>query len=177
MQGGILFLDLATQMGWCEGIPGDSAKPVSGTHRLAPPGASPAAIFGGLIDWLATRLMAVRYQMVVYEAPMDPRHMKTNLNTARVLLGLSAVVEGVAYQTGHYRLKEANVHDIRKHLLGHRPAKGEAKAAVMAAVSRAGFDPKDDNEADAIAGWIYSAALLGDARAQVAGTLARSFRG
>ncbi len=159
MNGGILCLDLATTMGWCEGLPGE--KPASGTIRLAPEGSKPAAIGGGLLDWLATRLTTFRYRMIVYEAPMDPRHMKTNINTARLLLGLPMVVEAVAYQTGHYGLREVSVNDVRKHLLGFIPRrqKGERgdgpKQAVISGLRGRGFDPADDNEADAIAAWIF----------------------
>lgn len=166
MNGGILFLDLATTMGFCEGIPGTGENPTSGTIRLAPAGSSPAAIFGGLLDFLATRMTAFRYRLVVYEAPMDPRHMKTNINTARILLGMPAIVEAVAHQTGHHSIREASVNDVRKHLLGYIPrrAKGERdggqKAPVIAHLRESGYDPQDDNEADAIAGWIYAASLI-----------------
>lgn len=172
MRGGILFLDLATQMGFCEGEPGE--RPVSGSVRLAPEGSRPAAIFGGLLAFLGERMTAIRYRCVVFEAPMDPRHMKTNINTARMLIGLPAIAEAVAYQTGHYGIREASVHDVRKHLLGARPAKGEAKGAVIARLRSMGFDPVDDNEADAIAGWLYAAAVIAPARAtETAPLLAR----
>lgn len=171
MNGGILFLDIATQTGWCEGLPGE--KPVSGTIRLAPEGSKPAAIYGGMLAFLGARLTAFRYRMIVYEAPMDPRHMKTNINTARVLLGLPAVVEAVAHQTGHHAIREASVHDVRKLLLGRRPAKGDAKRDVIAAVRARGFDPADDNEADSIAGWLYAVAQVDPKAAKDTGPLFR----
>lgn len=95
---------------------------------------------------------------------MDPRHMKTNINTARMLLGMPAVVEGLAHQTGHHRLFEASVHDVRKHLLGFRPQSGEAKRVVIGALRDRGFSPRDDNEADAIAGWLYACSVLSPAQ-------------
>lgn len=166
MNGGVLFLDLATTMGWCEGVPGTGDRPMSGTIRLAPEGSPPAAVFGGLLDFLITRLTTFRYRLIVYEAPMDPRHMKTNINTARILLGMPAIVEAVAYQTGHHALREASVNDVRKSLLGYIPrrAKGDApaaqKAPVIAELRACGYEPKDDNEADAIAGWIFACKLI-----------------
>jgi hypothetical protein len=172
MNGGILFLDVATQMGWCEGLPGE--MPISGTVRLAPEGSKPAAIFGGMLSFLGARLTAFRYRMIAYEAPMDPRHMKTNINTARVLLGLPAVLEAVAYQTGHHAIREASVHDVRRHLLGARPAKGDAKRAVIEAVRGMGFDPKDDNEADSIAGWLYTVSQIDPKAAAAVGPLFRA---
>lgn len=166
MNGGVLFLDLASTMGWAEGLPGTGERTASGTTRLAPAGSPPAAVFGGLLDFLITRLTTFRYRLIVYEAPMDPRHMKTNINTARMLIGMPAIVEAVAYQTGHHALREASVNDVRKHLLGYIPrrAKGDApnaqKAPVIAALRERGYEPKDDNEADAIAGWIYACAQI-----------------
>lgn len=173
MTGSILALDLATQMGWCEGEPGTGARPFSGTHRLAPAGSTPGAVFGGAVDWLATRLTAGRYRMIVYEAPMDPRHMKTNINTARILLGLPAIVEGIAHQTGHWRVMEASVHDVRKHLLGGRPSKGDAKRAVIERLRVIGYQPADDNEADAIALWLYACAVAEPRRTQMTSPLFR----
>lgn len=166
MNGGVLFLDLATTLGWCEGVPNSGERPVSGTIRLAPEGSQSPAVFGGMIDFLATRLTTFRYRMIVYEAPMDPRHMKTNVNTARILLGLPAIVEGVAHQTGHYSLREAHVNDVRKELLGFIPRRakgdkpGSQKAPVIAKLRELGYQPKDDNEADAIAGWLFACSLL-----------------
>lgn len=162
--GSIIFLDLARQTGWCEGAPGEA--PQSGSYRCAPADASPAAVYAGLIDFLGRRLTAFRYRIVAFEAPMDPRHMKTNVNTARLLLGVAAITEGVAYSTGHHRLFECSVHDVRKHLLGQRPEAGKAKRAVIGRLKALGFNPSDDNEADAIAGWLYACAVIDPQRAK-----------
>lgn len=166
MSGSILFLDLARQTGWCEGAPGEA--PQSGSHRLAPADASPAAVYAGLIDFLGQRLTTFRYRVVAFEAPLDVRHMqKTNINTARMLLGIAAIAEGVAYSTGHHRLFEAAVHDVRRHLLGFRPKGGEAKRAVIDRLKMLGFNPVDDNEADAIAGWLYACAIIDPQKAKM----------
>ena len=149
----IIFLDLARQTGWCEGIPGE--PPSSGTERLAPSGAGRAAVQGGLLRFISKRLLAQHYFEVAFEAPMDPRHMKTNLNTARMLLGLPAVLEAAAVVTRHHNVTEHNVHDVRSYLLGHKPDKGGSKRAVIDKLISLGFAPADDNEADAIAGWLY----------------------
>lgn len=160
MTGSILFLDLATTMGWCEGVPGE--KPTSGKLRLAPEGSATAAKHGGLLAFLGTRLTAFRYRAVIYEAPRDPRHMgsKTTMSTAMLLIGMTGVVEAVAHQTGHHRIMTSDVHEIRKHLLGFRPQSGDAKIQVINKLRTLGFDPADDNEADAIAGWLHASALL-----------------
>lgn len=160
MNGGILALDLATQLGWAEGIPGE--KPTYGTHRLAPTGSEPAAIFAGMLEFIALRMQAVKYRMVIYEAPFDPRVMgfKTNVNTARMLLGLPAIVEGVCYQMGIFNLREANVNDVRFFLLGHKPRSKEGKGEVFRFLQALGHNPPDDNASDALALWLYAASIL-----------------
>lgn len=162
MTGSIMFLDLATQSGFCDGVPGE--KPTSGSFRLAPPGSSQAALAGGLIQFLALRWQAFRPSSVIYEAPRDPRHMgnRTNFATARTLIGLCTIAEGVAYRCGIYDVREVDVGTIRKFFLpSGSPTKGkEVKDAVIARCRELGFDPKDDNEADAIAGWFYSCLII-----------------
>lgn len=159
MNGGILALDIATTTGWAEGLPGE--RPVSGSIRLAPPGSSHAAVYGAMLAFLGARLSAFRYRMVIFEAPLDPRWKgaMTNTNTARLLLGLPAVVEAVAYQTGHMP-REATSGDVRKHTLGCRPKAAEAKPMVIAKAREMGFDPRDDNEADALMLWHYARDVL-----------------
>ena len=53
-------------------------------------------------------------------------------------------------------LREVSVHDVRKHLMGRSPRGEGTKELVMQAVRERGFQPTDDNEADAIAGWLYA---------------------
>lgn len=160
MSGSVLFLDLATTTGFCEGIPGE--RPTSGKIRLAPEGSPAAAKQGGLLAFLGTRLTAFRYRAVVYEAPRDPRHMgnKTTMDTAMMLIGMTGVTEAVCHQTGHHRVMTADVHEVRKHLLGYRPDAGKAKIEVIRKLRSLGFNPADDNEADAIAGWLFATAKL-----------------
>jgi hypothetical protein len=160
MDGGILALDLARQMGWAEGIPGET--PQYGTHQLAPTGSEPMAVFGGMIDFIGRRMQTFRYRMVIYEAPFDPRVMgfKTNVNTARMLLGLPAIVEGVCHQMGMFNLREANVNDVRFFLLGYRPKSKEGKGAVTKFLGTLGYSPQDDNAGDALALWLYAASIL-----------------
>lgn len=162
MSGEILFLDLATTLGWAEGVPGE--KPRYGGHRLAPPSSAQRAVFGGMIQWLGTRLQAFRPRVVVYEAPRDPRHMgkATNFDTARSLIGLCAVVEGVCDRMGVYDVREADVNEIRKHFLpAGSPRTGSAvKRAVIQQCRRFGYDPADDNVADALAGWHFVSSVL-----------------
>ena len=151
----ILFLDLATRTGWCDGVLGQ--RPESGTIRLGRTGAADAEVFGAMMAWIGGRLDAVRYARVVFEAPVGPGMAgKTQYKTARRLGGLCAVVEAVCHLTGH-PVYQASASSIRKAVLGTgRPE--DPKQAVIAHVRSLGFDPADDNEADAIAGWLYACA-------------------
>lgn len=152
----IIFLDIATQMGWCVGAPGE--VPRSGTLRLARKGAPDEAVFGGMMSWLGALLTESRFARVVFEAPVGPGMAgKTNFATMRRLTGLCAISEAVCHQTQH-PVYQASAASVRKVVLGNGRPK-DAKAAVMAEIRARGFDPADDNEADAIAGWIYACSI------------------
>lgn len=157
----VLALDLATNTGWAEGEIG--ALPRFGSTRFAPAGSAPAAIFGGAIQWLGTRLQAFRPHVIAYEAPFAPSVMRghTNANTARILLGLPAVMEGVSYRMGVHNLMEASVGDVRQHFIGTRRLKSaEAKRAVIQRCRDLALDVQDDNQADAVALWFFITAVL-----------------
>lgn len=189
--GSILALDLATVTGWAEGVPG-APTGTSGSFRLAPPGASAGERYDALFAWLWTRLSAFRPALIIYEAPAVPMHMRgaTNIDTTAFLMGLPAIVEQVAHRKGVYRVRKANVQDVRAHFIGGRgfiyrgrPITGrrnlkshEAKHCVIERCRELGLEPADDNEADAIALWNYAAAMADPARAAaeaVAGMEAR----
>lgn len=156
----IMFLDVATTSGWCEGAPGE--KPRHGSIRFAPVGSSPEAVAAGAIKWLGQRLQAFRPNAIVIEAPLDPRHMgkKTNMSTAQLLLGLPVVLGGVAYLSGVFDIRHARADDVRMHFLGFRPKHATAKLDVMDKCKALGFEPQDDNAADAIAGWHFACSII-----------------
>lgn len=152
----ILFLDIATRTGWCVGAPG--AVPTSGTCRLGRTGAKDAEVFGAMLAWLGGLLTEARFARVIFEAPVGPGMVgKTNFSTMRRLNGLCAIAEAVCHQTQH-PVYQASAASVRKVVLGNGRPK-DAKAAVMAEIRARGFDPADDNEADAIAGWLYACAM------------------
>lgn len=157
MSEAILFLDLATTTGWCEGAPG--SRPASGSRRLGRTGASDAEVFGLTLGWLGDMLTSRRYAKVIFEAPVGPGMAgRTNFKTMRRLNGLCAIVEAVCHQTGH-PVFQASAMSIRKVVLGTGKPENP-KQAVIAEMRRRGFDPADDNEADAIAGWIYACTII-----------------
>jgi len=156
----IIFLDLARQAGWAEGATGEPIR--SGSEMLAPTDATHGRTFAALDAFLTERIEAFRPNVVAFEQPMDPRHMggRTTFKTARLLMGLTAIAEATVHRMGVRTIYECDVRDIRKHLLGKQPAKGQAKEEVMQYLRYTGWTPRDDNEADAIAGWLYVEAIL-----------------
>lgn len=159
-QGDILSLDLATKLGWAEGPPGGT--PRFGSLRLAPDGSGQAAIFGGAINWLGTRLQAFKPRTLVFEAPelFRLRSGKATRATIEVLFGLPAVVQGVANRMGVHDIQEATRNDVTAFFIGQRRIKREpAKKLVIAECRRRGWDVQNDDEADACALWAYMCAV------------------
>lgn len=149
----VLFLDLATVLGWAEGEPGERA--VSGTHRLAPAGSSPGKILSGYLDFLVPR-MAFRPARIVFESPFIN---KMNANTTRILWSLGGITEMVGHRYG-IPVMEANLNTIRKQMLGFVPRGDGVKETVISHVKSLGYVPADDNEADALLGWMFACGAL-----------------
>lgn len=163
MNRSILFLDLATTLGWAEGEPGERA--VCGKHRLAPAGAKPGEILSGYMDFLVPRLQSFRPARIVFESPFIN---KMNANTTRLLWSLGGITEMVGYRLGIVTL-EANLNTIRKATLGFVPRGEGVKESVMSHVRTLGYEPADDNAADALLGWLYACSVL-DPKSAVATT-------
>lgn len=163
----VFFMDLARNAGWCEGQVG--GKPVFGSVRLAPDGSDSPAVFAGLLRFIGGRFQAFRPNVFVYEAPRDPRHMgaKTSAAALRMLIGLPAVAEATAYASGVWDIREAEAASIRSFLLppapkgqGRKKDKGQLKREVFEHIRALGFDAKNTDESDAIAGWLYACSVL-----------------
>ncbi len=159
-RGDILALDLATRIGWCSG-------PINGplhygSFRCAPEGSSSAAVFGGAMKWLAERLMAFRPRLIVYEAPIDPRHLKKiNADTIRRLNGLPSVIEAVAHNFGVWDIREVETGDLKMYWHGKRNIPREqVKRMTMTKMRTLGYEPADEDAADAISVHRYMAGAL-----------------
>lgn len=159
--GVILCLDLATRMGWACGVPGGT--PRSGSVRLAPPGSDHGMIAAGFIKWLHDFNALEHPRAVFFEAPLNPFVMggRSNFETVQVLLGLPFALRGVCSLLAIPRVEAAAISDIRKHFLGKQRLSGaDAKRAVMAMCRNEGWEPADDNAADALALFSYASAQL-----------------
>lgn len=159
----ILALDLALQTGWALGTPADNA-PRSGSIQIARSDASMAKMFSEwrlyLRDFLS---LNPDVSLVVFESPLLP-FMKagaTNINTIRRLIGLASVTEELLFTLGKYDIREARVSDVRSHFIGsNRHKRAEAKMLTARKCRTLGWEPVDDNAADALALWDYQIACL-----------------
>ena len=149
-----MFLDLATTLGWAEGEPGERA--VCGTQRLGRPKATAGEIMSNYMDFIVPRIQSFRPGLIVFESPFIPKQL--NANTTRVLWGLGAHTEMVAHRFG-IQCREANLNTIRKAVLGFVPRGDGVKETVISHVRTLGYDPADDNAADALLGWIYACSI------------------
>jgi Holliday junction resolvasome RuvABC endonuclease subunit len=146
-----LALDLSTKMGWGCGRAG--AAPDYGTMLLPAGGGA-----GGLgrvyaaAEQALDDLFAVQhFERVIMEAPLPPA-AQTQAHTARVQLGLAAVVDLWCFGRD-IPVTEAAATTVRAKVLGMGRAK---KADVIAWCQAQGWDPGDNNAADALALLAYA---------------------
>ena len=129
----ILALDIATKTGY-------SLPDKSGTFDLSFAHGDWGAMTGAFIDWLSSMIAEYSPDQIVIEQPfMRGPH-------TRLLFGLVQAAHTTAYRHGVPR-KEYTPQAIKKFATGSYKAK---KIEVVEAVRKLGFNPLEDNEADAI---------------------------
>jgi hypothetical protein len=139
----ILALDLGQRTGWA--VRNRDGAIASGVHEFRP-----GRFEGGGMIWLRFRAWlqeidaaAGKVGVVVFEEVVAHRGVAASHCYAGFLAHLTAWAEAK-----HIPYQGVPVGTIKRHIAG----KGNAdKAAVIAAVKALGFDPQDDNEADALA--------------------------
>lgn len=149
----VLALDLSTRTGWACGRAG--AEPDHGVLPL-PSAIGHGAIGSSFMDQLYALFQVQHFERVVMEAPLPPVG-QTHANTARIQYGLAFVTE-VFCDRRSIPVREARPDDWRKAVLGRARFGGtdKAKAACIAWCQAQGWDPQDDNAADALALWRYA---------------------
>lgn len=155
----LLTLDLATVTGWAVWRPdGNHPGVQSGTERLPKTGDDVGRFLCAYADWLMPFVELERPGRVVFEAPwIGPQ---TSQDVARKLLGLACMTEAVCHWQG-IPAWEVNNASVRKHFIGKgRGDRRELKRLTMAACRERGWQPEDDNEADALAVMDYAAHCL-----------------
>lgn len=146
----VLCLDLATTTGWACGEAG--APPRYGSFRLPSTGDDVGRYLVEFMRWLKGLIAAEAPREIVFEAPILPR--KTTIATLRKLYGLAGATEVMAIDAG-IPCSEISSGEVRRLFLGqHYPrhaGRDEIKRAVINGCRQMGWEPRDDNEADALA--------------------------
>lgn len=142
----ILGLDLARQTGWACGEP--CALPVYGTLRLD--AATEPARFLQLGRMVTGLIQQHGVTAVVIEQPHVSA--KFGFNALMPLFGYRAAALMAAESRGVPVNWAAGASTVRKHFIGAGGLKREAaKAAVVERCRQRGWNPKNDDEADALA--------------------------
>lgn len=152
----LLCFDLATRTGFAYWRPG--IKVISGHFSMPKTGND----VGWFLDDFEIRLREMfefyKPERCVFEAPWVGE--KTSQDTARKLLCLAGVTEMVA-RRNRAACSEANNASVRKHFIGKgRGDRKTLKDMTMRACRERGWDPDNDDEADALALLSYAADLL-----------------
>ena len=119
-------------------------------------------MFAAALEWTVEHLKKWKPTTIVYEAPMSRvwRGRASRSGNDEIAYGLPAIVGAVAHIRGIHDVRKADAGKVRWHFLGESPKRAEAKKKTVRQCIAMGFDPTDDNEADAIAVWHYMSALI-----------------
>ena len=150
----VLALDLSTKVGWACGRAG--GEPDHGVLLLPKGVAGLGAVACAFLDGLMDLHEVQHFERVVMEAPLPPQ-AQTHAHTARLQLYLAGAVETWCYRRS-IECREAAAPTVRKAVLGSGRAK---KPEVIAWCQAQGWNPTDDNAADALALWRYATTRRG----------------
>jgi hypothetical protein len=155
--GGILALDLSLSTGWAYGQLGE--KPNWGRWSLGRV-AEGGAVFARLEDEIDDAIRLHRPRALIYEAPL-PANRQNDNTTAKLLLGLPAVVELIAYR---HRIEcfWQNAIQARSKVLGKAPRgkSQDIKPVIMAWAKARGWDTHgQDDAADALLLLVYATVI------------------
>ncbi len=154
----ILAIDGARRLGWAYGPAGGT--PRSGSFECSQKGSSRGAVFSGAGRWMTGFLTENTVDVLAIEAPLPGSHIdgKTNADTTKILFGLPAVLEFMAYQFKVYRQMRVNQSSVKKWFVG--VGKGDQKPAILAKCRTLGWIGREDEDqsfdrSDALAVWSY----------------------
>lgn len=168
----VLALDVATVVGFAVGAidkappptaleassQGGVSQPLSGSQRIGHQRMDAGAFFASYERWLRDMIGVHTPDIIVFEAPFISGGKQ--MNAAIRLLGMAAVTELVAHHLG-VRIFSAHMSKVRKHFCGTGHAKRDIiKKKIQDACDARGWFYADDNAADALAVWDYTAACL-----------------
>lgn len=166
----ILALDVATLTGYCLGRVG-AREPLIGSINLRDVGTSRPRRFLYLAKSLASLFASHEIDQVRFESPMNIAVAARVGATEEVMLllrGAIGVVECEAARAGIEDIDSFTVQEARKHVLDvGRVPKGTGKKEVMKAVTALGYKCANEDQSDALAGWLYCSALADPRRAHL----------
>ena len=143
----ILALDPARVTGWAQLEPGGRFD--SGTKRLGTDDMKIGPMLRNLDLWLNHLLVTLEVTHLFYEQPWVGRN--TNQAAALILFGIAGQIEVAAFRRRVIIRPTLNGVFIH-HFVGRAPRDREKrKARTIEECRSRGFDPADDNQADAIA--------------------------
>jgi hypothetical protein len=151
----ILSLDLALTTGFAVGPA--KGRPSSGRMQFA--ASTHEASFHKAMRWADIMIENNKPDVVVWEAPLATSFARgrTRVETTALLFGLPAIVGAIAHRHNVPTICKADARDVRLHFIGQNPKRVLAKRLTMHRCRKLGYEPIDDNEADAIALWHYTA--------------------
>lgn len=157
----ILALDIATVTGLAFGTPGD--QPYYFAHRMAKTGDDDDDAVAEMIRWLNGIFKTYQPTHFYREASLPSSGMgaKTTHATSTRLIGLNKAAGATAVLRG---IPRSNRRDVfpqthRKFFVGQaRPE--NPKAATIKRCREMGWEPQDDNVADALAIWSFACAQI-----------------
>lgn len=153
----IMTLDLATSIGFTRWSPG--AKPTLGTHRLPSTDMDVGWFVDAYNEFLKDQFAIERPSHVVYEAPILPGN--TQPATALKLMNLAGHTEWVCRRM-RINCTQLRIGTWRKHFMGKGGGKrAEMKQMCMDECRARGFEPRNDDEADAFGMLDYAAFCFG----------------
>jgi Holliday junction resolvasome RuvABC endonuclease subunit len=150
---GLFALDLAGRTGFAFWAPGQP-RPVSGSFSLPETGLNYGRYLAALDRFLNDHFTAHRPARVIYEAPIirvRGGHSATSMHTAIKLMNLAGHTEFVCFQR-EIPCFSVNHNTVMKHFVGHGNLSRKAgKARCLERCRDLGWDPDNDDEADAMA--------------------------
>jgi len=158
----VLALDLATKLGWAYGDP-YAGEPRYGSQRIE--GADFGAFVRNYHDWLVAKL-ADRPDVIVFEEAMQTTAGHTPKATSQ---RLDAMITMTEYVCACQRIPPRQIHlgTWRAAVCPKQGNLGKVRAKGMGIVyppikmcRDRGWEPSDDNEADALGIWLYCASRI-----------------
>lgn len=113
--------------------------------------------------WLNEMFDRFKPAGVIFESPILPQ--KTTPATVRKLMSMAGILQMVCHRRGVRWIREAQPSSLKLFISGHG---GKGKGRVMAAIASFGWSFSTDDEADALALFVYAADLYAAERRRAA---------